>query len=292
MSNQIKQIKVTDIVADESWNVRLQGWEQDPTDESVQSFTALKESISLRGVEVPITLAPVGGRSKKYRLVSGFRRFRAVTELGIKTVPAFVREFSSESEIRSANLRENQEREGLSTPDLCWGILQLTESYAAEGVSKTQAELATEVGVSQVYVGKMLAIANGLRSELLEAWRKSVVTISYNKVLPIAKMPKSEQEAAWKAMLGATEEKPGGERKGKKSDLDKLKAKAAKAGEYIARMAYVGIEPTEPGFGDFSWEDFFGDKVTAAQGKAMGRAAQEAYDAFLTEDEAEEADEE
>lgn len=292
MANQIKQIKISDIVADEAWNVRLQGWEQDPADEEVQSFTALKESIEARGVETPIRVTAVGGRSKKMRLVSGFRRFRAATELGHKAVPAFVSAYSSESEIRSANLRENQERENLSTPDLCWGISQLVESYQEEGISKTQAEIAGEVGVSQVYVGKMLTIANGLKSSLLEEWRKSVIKLSYTAVLPIAKLPKSEQDAAWKAMVGSKEANPAGARKGKKSDLEKAKAKAAKAGEYIARIAFVGIDPQQPDWTELPWEDFFGTEFTAAQQRHMAKAAKEAYDDFLTEEEPEEETEE
>jgi ParB/RepB/Spo0J family partition protein len=283
---QIKSVKISDIVADSTWNVRTPGWEADNPDETVQSFVDLKESIRTRGIETPLVVRPVGGRSKKFNLVSGFRRFQCATELELDAVPVIVREYGNEIEARSANLRENVEREGLTVADLIWGCGQILDAYQEAGEEKTQAELAKEFGVGQAMVSHIVKIYSGLLPQLLSEWRTSTLKISYKQVLPIAKLDRVDQPVAWRAMIagkasGATDGRT------KAGGTEKLKGKAQKLALVIAKLAYHGVDPHEPGFAEFPWAEFFDVEVKANERKAMSKAAQSVYDDYFVEEEGE-----
>lgn len=290
MTNQMKTVALSSIVADDSWNSRIDGWDQDHPDETVEDFAQLKESIEAHGIETPLAVMPVGGRSKKFRLVAGFRRFRAATELGFPKVPVVVHDFTTEAEARSANLRENQERENLTTPDLAWGVQQLHAAYAEEGVEKTQRELALEVGVSQAYVSALITIATQLDPKLFTEWREGNYDFNFRKAAEIAKLPKSEQRKAWDAHLSGVA--AGASNRGQKSDADKLRAKGEAVGKLLGKLAWLGIDPHEPSFsGDFPYVEYFGTEYNAKQRRQIAKAAQGAYEGFLTEEEETEEEE-
>lgn len=55
---------------------------------AAEKMHTLKESIKKHGIKVPVVIEPIG--NGKYRLIDGERRFRAATELKLKTVPAII----------------------------------------------------------------------------------------------------------------------------------------------------------------------------------------------------------
>ncbi len=67
----------------------------------------LKESIKQKGVLEPIIVRKVG---EKYQVVCGERRVRACKELGLKTIPAIVRDLTDDQAL------EFQVIENLQTP--------------------------------------------------------------------------------------------------------------------------------------------------------------------------------
>lgn len=75
-----------------------------------QEFEKLKESIATHGIMQPILLRPV---RKSYQIVAGTRRFEACKELGLKTIPAIVRELEDKTAFELA-LTENVQRKQLT----------------------------------------------------------------------------------------------------------------------------------------------------------------------------------
>jgi len=75
-----------------------------------QEFEKLKESIATHGIMQPILLRPV---RKSYQIVAGTRRFEACKELGLKTIPAIVRELDDKTAFELA-LTENVQRKQLT----------------------------------------------------------------------------------------------------------------------------------------------------------------------------------
>ncbi len=112
----------------------------------------LAASIKENGLLQPITVRPARGSSgAAWELVAGERRWRAVTRLGWKDVPAIVREVDDRTLLVLA-LVENLQREQLSALDEAEGFKQLGEEF---GLSQQQ--------IAQ-YVGRdRSTVANALR---------------------------------------------------------------------------------------------------------------------------------
>ena len=72
----------------------------------------LTASIAERGVDTPILVCPLVGKSGRYRLVCGERRWRASKEAGKKTIPALIRHFT-EAQILETQLVENTQRDDM-----------------------------------------------------------------------------------------------------------------------------------------------------------------------------------
>jgi ParB family chromosome partitioning protein len=88
-----------------------------------EKMQQLVESIKTEGILQPLLVRPVGNR---FELVAGERRYRAAQVVGLKEVPAVVREMSDEQAQHYA-LVENLQREDLNPVEETEGILQLLE---------------------------------------------------------------------------------------------------------------------------------------------------------------------
>ncbi len=71
----------------------------------------LKQSIEENGVIQPITVRPVDDH---FELVSGERRLRAVTEIGMEKVPCYIRHIETKEEMLELAIIENVQREHLN----------------------------------------------------------------------------------------------------------------------------------------------------------------------------------
>lgn len=108
--NTIYQIPVAEIHADFNWNIREVG---------NMDLTDLKASIKALGQEEPgrVSLGTEEQQKqygKKYLLNAGFRRFKAVSELGITTYKAIVEGPKTEDERIASNFSENFGRKQLT----------------------------------------------------------------------------------------------------------------------------------------------------------------------------------
>lgn len=113
------------------------------------ALVELAASIKQLGIVQPLTVRAV--EDGKYELISGERRLRAAKLIGLRTVPAFVREADSEAVLEMA-LVENVQREDLSPLEVAFGYQSLMDE-----VGLTQEQVAEKVGKSRS------AVANTLR---------------------------------------------------------------------------------------------------------------------------------
>ena len=100
-------IPVGDIYYDSSFNCRGAF--------TPQSVVDLSESIAENSLQFPLVVQPWNRDGKRYRLLAGHRRFKAVTiHLKWKAIPATIRYDLTEHQARILNITENLERKDLN----------------------------------------------------------------------------------------------------------------------------------------------------------------------------------
>jgi ParB family chromosome partitioning protein len=112
------------------------------------------------GLVTPIIVRELG--NGKYRIVAGWRRYRAYQLLGRDTIPAIIKQYASEDEELLDIVTDNTAREDCDVFLLADAISQLQKSY-------TQEEIAKRLGVSQQLVSmyaKISEIEGALRDKL------------------------------------------------------------------------------------------------------------------------------
>jgi ParB family transcriptional regulator, chromosome partitioning protein len=112
----------------------------------------LKTSIREIGMLQPVVVRPTG--NGEYELVVGERRWRAVTDLGLETIPAIVRETSDDAMLRDA-LLENLHRVQLNPLEEAAAYRQLLDEFGT-----THEELAQRIGRSRSQVTNTIRLLN------------------------------------------------------------------------------------------------------------------------------------
>ena len=90
------------------------------------NLKSLVESIKEQGVIQPILVRNT--KDKKYELIAGERRLRAVKILGYKKIPSIIKEISNESAAIFA-LLENVQREDLNPVEEAQGLEKLIKKF-------------------------------------------------------------------------------------------------------------------------------------------------------------------
>ena len=109
-----------------------------------EKILELANSIEHLGIIQPITVRKIGFKS--FEIISGERRFRAVSSLKLKSIPAFVRIANDQQSLEMA-LVENIQRENLDPIEiaLCYQRLidevQLTQDQMSERVGKKRSTI-------------------------------------------------------------------------------------------------------------------------------------------------------
>jgi ParB family chromosome partitioning protein len=118
-----------------------------------QELADLASSIRENGLLQPITVRPApSGSSSAWQLVAGERRWRAVTQLGWKEIPALVREVDDRTLLVLA-LVENLQREQLSALEEAEAFRQLGDEF---GLSQQQ--IAHHVGRDRSTIANTLRL--------------------------------------------------------------------------------------------------------------------------------------
>ena len=125
------------------------------------NFEDLKNSIKKEGVLQPILVRPLN--NGKYQVVAGERRFRATCELGLRTIPARIKEIASDEEVLRLQIIENVQREDLNPIDLANGYQRLIDEF-----NLTQEEAASQIGKDRTTISNTLRLLK-LPTEIQES---------------------------------------------------------------------------------------------------------------------------
>ena len=117
---------------------------------STNSLKELSVSIKNIGIIQPITVRKI--ENNKYQLISGERRLRACKEIGLKNIPAFVREANDQDSLEMA-LVENIHRQDLDAIEIAISYQRLIEE-----INLTQEELSDKIGKNRTTISNYLRL--------------------------------------------------------------------------------------------------------------------------------------
>lgn len=134
----------------------------------------LKRSILEQGVIQPIVVRRL---DTGYQIITGERRWRAVREAGLDTIPALIREISSAEDMIELSLVENIQREDLNPIDEANAYRMLMEECGL-----TQEEVARKVGKERSTVANLLRLLR-LPDEIQERILDGELTMGHARAL-------------------------------------------------------------------------------------------------------------
>lgn len=130
------------------------GQYQPRVDMRQDTLEELAKSINAQGVVQPIVARPIkkNGKTQRYEIVAGERRWRAAQIAGLQEIPTIVREVADDAAIAMA-LIENIQREDLNPLEECRALDRLIREF-----DLTHQEAANAVGRSRSSVSNLLRL--------------------------------------------------------------------------------------------------------------------------------------
>lgn len=151
----------------------------------------LKQTISKKGIIQPISVRKI---DSGYELIAGERRLRAVRELGLERIPAYVLDVDSDEEMLELSLIENLQRENLNPIDEANGYQTLISKC-----NLTQEEIAQKVGKDRATIAnflRLLKLPNTIQKSLIRG------EISAGHARALLALPyASDQISIWKIII-------------------------------------------------------------------------------------------
>lgn len=141
------------------------------------SLNELAQSIKQHGIVQPIILTK---KNNRYMIVAGERRFRAAKIVGLKTIPAVVRDYTN-SQIKEIALLENIQREDLNPIESARALDELmkdfnwTQEVLAERLGKSRSSIANTVRLLSLSPDVLKMVEDG---KLSAGHARSLVVIS------------------------------------------------------------------------------------------------------------------
>ena len=116
----------------------------------------LVASIQQKGVLQPVLVRPLSdagdGRTGKYQIVAGERRWQAATQAGLTSIPIIVRKLS-DRDVLEIGVIENVQRADLNPMEEALAYEKLLSEFG-----RTQTEIATTIGKSRAHVANMVRL--------------------------------------------------------------------------------------------------------------------------------------
>jgi ParB family chromosome partitioning protein len=140
-----------------------------------ESLKDLAESIKINGVILPLIAREIG-RTGKYQIIAGERRWRASKLAGNKTVPVLLKNLEDKVAIETA-LIENIQRQDLTVIEEAEGYARLIEEF-----SYTQEQLSQRLGKSRSHIANMLRILS-LPAELKDMVNAGKLSMGHARAL-------------------------------------------------------------------------------------------------------------
>ncbi|MFW5885654.1 MAG: ParB/RepB/Spo0J family partition protein [Halanaerobium sp.] len=134
----------------------------------------LANSIQEKGIIQPITVRKI--KAEKYQIVAGERRWRASKLVGLKKIPAVIRNFDDQEMLEIA-LIENIQREDLNPVEEARAYREMLDNFEI-----TQAELAKQVGKSRSNVSNMVRLLK-LADKVKNHLERGTITIGHARAL-------------------------------------------------------------------------------------------------------------
>ena len=158
-----------------------------------ESLEDLTNSIKEHGILQPLILTAV---DSGYQIIAGERRFRAAQVLGLKTIPAIVRDVKEQQKLELA-LVENIQRKDLNPIEEAFAFQRLIDEF-----SLTQEEVAKRIGKSRSAITNILRLLT-LPTEIQRALINNKINYSIARV--IVGLPPQERlkffQKVWKQDL-------------------------------------------------------------------------------------------
>ncbi|GAB4173896.1 MAG: ParB/RepB/Spo0J family partition protein [Calditrichia bacterium] len=140
-----------------------------------QALEELKESIKSQGIIQPISVRKL--ENGKYQLLAGERRLRALKELGIPKVPAYIMDVESDEDMLEIALIENVQREYLNPIETALGYQRLIEEC-----NLTQEEVAKKIGKDRTSITNSLRLLK-LPKVIQESIQKREIMMGHARAL-------------------------------------------------------------------------------------------------------------
>jgi len=158
------------------------------------SLDDLANSIQEKGLLNPIMVREMS--KGKYDLVAGQRRFLACKKIGLKTIPAIIRNDLTDTDATIISLIENVQRSDMNPIDKANAYQQIFKKY------KNHKKVAKETGISITTVKKYLTLLN-LASSLQEKLTTSEGPAGVGTLSKLAEtFSPDEQEEAYDEISG------------------------------------------------------------------------------------------
>jgi ParB family chromosome partitioning protein len=138
------------------------------------SMKELIQSVEEHGIIQPITVRRI--EENKYQLITGERRLRASEKLGLRKIPAYVREAGDDSMLELA-LVENIQREDLDAIEVAISYQRLMEEFEL-----TQERLGDRVGKKRATVANYLRLLN-LPAEIQTSIKEKKISMGHARAL-------------------------------------------------------------------------------------------------------------
>ncbi|HNW58124.1 MAG TPA: ParB/RepB/Spo0J family partition protein [bacterium] len=158
-----------------------------------ERLAELKQSIAEKGLVQPVTVRRHGAG---YQLIAGERRLRAVRDLGITQIPAYLLEVESDEEMLELAIIENIHREDLNAIDVANGYKRLIDECHL-----TQEEVAVKVGKDRTSVANFLRLLR-LPRRIQESVQSNEISFGHARAL-LALGSSEEQLALWKKIVAS-----------------------------------------------------------------------------------------
>ncbi len=144
-------------------------------DFDAEALEDLKRSIQEKGVIQPITVRRVAGGM--YELISGERRVRASQDIGLKAIPAYIIEVSTDEEMLELALVENLQREHLNPIEIAISYQRLIDECRL-----TQDLVAKKIGKDRSTVTNFLRLLK-LPERIQRSLRREEISMGHARAL-------------------------------------------------------------------------------------------------------------
>jgi ParB family chromosome partitioning protein len=157
-----------------------------------QAFEELKKSIKEKGIIQPIAIRP--WKDGKYQLIAGERRLKAAVAVGLKTIPSYILNITSDEDMLEIALVENVQREHLNPIDLAKGYQRLIDD-----IHLTQEEVAEKIGKDRTTVANIIRLLK-LPDKIQNSLKKGEIKEGHARAL-LGLPDESQQLELWRQMV-------------------------------------------------------------------------------------------